>query len=262
MLIFAMTVAYTMMNCFVAHYFLLVVKYNWSNKEISQRRERWWYASVVCLATVPPITAAAYDRIHTSETVLLCMVASGPSGCSYDNEGECNTSQDTVGAISAYIAILTVLIFAVASFCLTFTVFRTVRAKFASSARFSFQGSTNEGASEQVRIVRNKCVLYSLGYLNTFLPVLFSAIVSEVFFTEDADNQEFNALIYSNQLLAWFFMPLQGCFNALVYFEWLPCLKKRKTKRDSDKTASATTLSTTASATAAVAEDVEYVQNT
>lgn len=135
-----------------------------------------------------------------------------PVGCDKDEEVRCEHKQlaSMLGQIRVGFAFFTSLI----SCSCTLAIYLKVRSTTVKS-RHRFDGSLSAAAERRLRSVAIQSLFYTGIYINTFLwPVIGAMVVS---FEDDAVERRGEPGLFALQWALWFFLPLQGALNFLVY---------------------------------------------
>lgn len=206
------TLAVAMYSSFLSLYFYFSIQF--SSKREKQPEDvigYWEWGAHACALLLPggvAVAAAATGNIDVAEGLGLCAIESfecargeiDESACVSTGNDEWSIPQDTQALRWSYFASMIASI--VASVISTLLVSGKVR----STLRSDDNGLTEE-VKQRLRAVATQAVLYTGVFLNTLIwPILAIIIPTDT-----------KAPVYFLHLLAFFFYPLQGVFNCLIY---------------------------------------------
>merc|ERR1740139_63721 len=196
-------------NATLSIIFLLIVRYSWSEEDF-----RKWSYFILCS---PPLLATLiyipmfryYTYMNYNGSGFACNFTPSPPGCNLTPEMECN--EENLG-IYDYQALIAVFILFLTSSIIIYACVRLFLVARQSDERMLAYRSSERSNYATSNTVAVSGLLYSGGNLLAVLPLIIFMIgalakVNGVSF--------FWTFIYIQLAI---FMPLQGFFNALVYF--------------------------------------------
>lgn len=195
-------------------YYLLVIRYEKNPEELHWRFE----IPVYVMATSVPLTIATtgviIDGYRPRVLAEICFITSCGSS-DLEETGSCPEKKAAEVLIRIYMLVVAGI--AIASCIATTLVYLTVRKRVQTIVDPSlFQNVDPEVARNRLRWIGSQAVAYTFNYLNTLLwqSILFFLSSDPV---RAHTNLQGKSWVYVLQMLCWFFIPLQGLFNCLVY---------------------------------------------
>ena len=139
------------------------------------------------------------------------------------NFGDCVMGKldecDVEAGASWYLGWVNVVLFvlpAVAALCLTAGLYCTVKKKLAATRQFSFVDQNTQQQQDLLKATRNQAMLYALAYWNSFFWYFLYGMTGGDDLTV-IDQEGEVPYLFAVQVLVWFFFPLQGFVNLVVY---------------------------------------------
>jgi hypothetical protein len=236
-------------NCFLSIYFLLSIRYSWREQDFTK------CIKGVCLLVVllVPIATSSFTASHNafnySSNTQICITGDYPDGCRKNEDVECERGETSLPG-TLFFAVMSM--FGLTGFASTVMVYWTVRSRirrtlrhgrswaenvsmsnntsgrddiqnnlnaaFTSTRRHSTSlgSSLTSGQQERIRQTAWQAVFYSLAFFNFFVWP-FVTYINQIVNNGQPGDHEQEPLWFSLNLLTWFFYPLQGFFNAMVY---------------------------------------------
>lgn len=196
-------------------YFLLVIRYGWSDWKIAKSFEVISFAVAVAISWSGAIWGFVTKSFNPRPNDLLCMSQGYPFECEMDPNVECiRGGEDTnLGALIASLSLLC----GFGGLVTTTMVYITVRqqtTRHRSKHRYSFI----PGTEKRLKEVATQCMLYFLVYVNVFIWPLGTNLIYGITRKENGEEPNRNDLgPYMYSLISWFFFPITGLFNCMVY---------------------------------------------
>ncbi|CAB9528139.1 expressed unknown protein [Seminavis robusta] len=214
-------------NVYLSFYYLAIVRYGWrENKPVSGSMvmPKWevvLHALTVLIPLGLGIAAGSIKAMGPHPFLAGCFLARSPHGCEEGTELECFFTNQV--AFTALFVILMIYVTAgtFAAVLSTFMVYWTVRSKLSKTIRFNSvtSTSTNNDTTFHRRIqeVRRQSMLYSLTYLNSYVWMMISLMVTVFASSERMHAHRAAPGVYFLTLMVSVMFPLQGLLNFLVY---------------------------------------------
>lgn len=211
-------------NCSLAMYYLLVIKYNWSN-EMLHRIERWTHGAILSFSVGSAILLLPLTQYNPIGTV--CWVMGSPPRCgssSYQaSDVECERGDHAYlyGMALFYGPLWVCVLACIASMVV---IYFEVRKTHRRMRRYSVNGSTKRrhqvhsmrrSASDQTSVAM-QAVLYSLSFFVTWTPSTVWSVA-----------HWFNMESFALDFLSAFCEPLQGFWNALIFVRKRPSSQEK-----------------------------------
>jgi len=209
-------------NCSLATYFLVQLKYNWSDQRI-KAIEKWFHIipwSVGLAFSIPGLVMKAYGPAS-----LVCTIAYPvyPFGCdSPESSTECQRGLSP-RQVLIFFGIAVVIMFLCICYVLLimFMVYRAVRDIENRAAQYSIaqyrprQSSNNNNSNShnsRSRRIMVQGILYSVILFVVHLPLSIA-----IFYEFSSGGRPDDDTRYVLEILSFTFFPAQGFFNVLVY---------------------------------------------
>ena len=201
----------TILSLWLSLYFYMKVKYNKQERDMVNLFRYLVTASfLVCLGLA--ISGLIVPQGFAPRTYhSVCSFGD----CVMGKLDECNVE---AGA-SWYLGWVNLVVFvlpAVAALCFTAGLYFTVKKKIAATRQFSFVDQNTQQQQDLLKATRNQAMLYALAYWNSFFWYFLYGMTGGDDLTVIDQIGEVPCL-FAVQVLAWFFFPLQGFVNLVVY---------------------------------------------
>jgi hypothetical protein len=214
-------------NCSLALYYLLVIKYNWSN-EMLHRIERWVHVAILSFSIGSSIALLPLEQYNPIGTV--CWVIGSPQRCGHSSyrvsDVPCERGDYAyLYGLALFYGPLWVCVLAciVSMVAIYFEVRKTHRRmrRYSMPPDVSEQGYSKKKRRLQVHALRRsatdqtsvamQAILYSLSFFVTWTPSTIWSIA-----------HWFNVESFALDFLSAFCEPLQGFWNALIFIRKRP----------------------------------------
>lgn len=224
-------------------YYLLVVRYGYTETDVSQSIEPMMHTFCLVLPFIGAVYSLKTDNFNPMLAV--CHIAAYPAGCDVDDDVECTRGQNAkyVALVTGAGWILAAITIVPFNMMLLYCTVRQqearshsnviVRTRSGNSSDFDLNAETPTRHSHQENAVayystgskRLRSVLHqSLKYVGGFFLVFMWVPVYRIAGVRLEKSQLFPILIFNS-----FFYPLQGFFNFLIYIEpRVAVVRKRK----------------------------------
>mmetsp|Transcript_42475 Transcript_42475/g.102316 ORF Transcript_42475/g.102316 Transcript_42475/m.102316 type:complete len:501 (+) Transcript_42475:370-1872(+) len=201
----------TFLSLWLSLYFYMKVKYNKQERDMVKLFRHLVSASVlVCLGLA--ISGLVVPQGYAPRTYHnVCTFGD----CVMGKVDEC----DVETGASWYLGWVNVVLFvlpAVAALGLTAGLYCTVKKKLAATRQFSFVDQNTQQQQDLLKATRNQATLYALAYWNSFFWYFLYGMTGG----DDPtviDQEGEVPYLFAVQVLVWFFFPLQGFVNLVVY---------------------------------------------
>ena len=164
------------------------------------------------------VGAATTQSINPGVTTLVCSFNAYPAFCTSPKHPEIECERGEMFRIFDLAFVATSFIASIVGFSSTIRVFSSYKRTIQQSRRYDFSGGSSSDdnlgqttrKTEEMPELTYQAVLYSLVYLNTMIWPILVLLVALFFYHTPPVR-------LTTLLLAWFFYPLQGFGNLLVY---------------------------------------------
>mmetsp|Transcript_14664 Transcript_14664/g.35367 ORF Transcript_14664/g.35367 Transcript_14664/m.35367 type:complete len:475 (+) Transcript_14664:1608-3032(+) len=200
---------------YLGMYFLLVIRYHWSDRKIARCFERIWFGFAAGIAWAGAIWGLVTKSFNPRPNDLLCFSQGYPYECELDPNVECiRGGEDTnMGSLIAMVS----LFCGFGGLVTTTMVYISVR-QTTKQHQSRHRYSSIIGMEKRLRTVATQCMLYFLVYANVIIWPVGTNIIYGITRKENGEEPARNDFApYTYSLISWFFFPITGLFNCMVY---------------------------------------------
>jgi hypothetical protein len=206
-------------NCTLALYFLLILKYGWSEKQLITL-ERWIHAVILGFSFGTAILFLPLGFYNPTGQV--CWIIGDPIDCSgsslHSTDVPCNRGYHAwiVGIATFYAPLWVCICLCIISMTVIYFHVKKIRRRMNRYSIGNFQAHTSGRSSNDSSRVATQAILYTLAFLLTWTPSTLWSI-----------SKWFNWSHLALDLAAAFFEPLQAFWNLLAFARTRPSTKRK-----------------------------------
>jgi hypothetical protein len=185
-----------------------------SNSDGEKRFRRIGHGVALFISLVFAVAGLVTNSFNVKPHSQMCYYADYPPGCAHNDDLDTACERGGNYEVQSNARTLTcILIAAVGVFC-TIAIYIKVRST-TRSPQDSFQGSSSAAAARRQKAVATQAILYTLVYLNSCFWMALAEGIRNV--EKLSDNEVSYTGKYAMFWLVYFFVPLQGALNFVVY---------------------------------------------
>lgn len=206
-------------SAFVSLYFLLTVKHQYTQRDF-RRLEPIFHAIAWSAPVILGTAGLLLEGFNVPQLGHMCSFATGPPSCRLpiNDSGEkisCSRGRYTNELGGTFQASL--MLCALAGIVNTILLYISITKTHANNRRHSFGSQLSESRDWRDRLCFQQAALYVVSYVNSFLWYGMKALLTTILPYETV-RQPSRALVFLPILLGSICMPLQGFFNAIIFF--------------------------------------------
>ncbi|CAJ1954501.1 unnamed protein product [Cylindrotheca closterium] len=200
---------------YLGMYFLLVIRYQWSDRKIAKYFEFISFGVAAGISWSAGLWGLVTKSFNPRPNDLLCLSQGYPYKCELDPNVECirGGADTNVGSMIATVSSLCGIGGLVTTTMVYFSVWEITK-----QHRSKHRYSSALGMEQRLKEVAKQCMLYFLVYVNVFIWPIGTNIIYGISRKDSGEEPARNDLgpyIYS--LISWFFFPITGLLNCMVY---------------------------------------------
>ena len=213
-------------------YFVLIIRYQWSDRKISRYFEVPAFLVAIGISWSGAILGVVTNSFNPRPNDLLCLSQGYPFQCELSEEVECIRGgiDANAGNLIASISMFSGLGGFVTTSMVYMSVYQVTKKH---QARHSF--SQLGGMEKRLQEVAKQCFLYFLVYLNVMIWPLGTNLIYGISKLDGSDMvapKRNDLFPYLYSLISWFFFPITGLFNCMVYLrpryvQWRLCYPRK-----------------------------------
>ena len=195
-------------------YFVLIIRYRCPDRIIARYLELPAFLIAIFIGGAMGVWGIMAQTFNPGPNELLCLSQTYPDECGVDSSVECirGTNDTNFGLIFVFLSCFCALGGIITTTLVYCSVWKVVK-KHRTSHRFS----SLDGMEQQLQSVAKQCILYFLVYGNVFLWPLVTNLVYGLTMSDGSKASRTSLLSYMFNVMSWFFFPITGLFNCMVY---------------------------------------------
>lgn len=206
--------ASNMYSCLLAGYFLLMIRYRWTESRIASFFEPWIHILPWIIPTVSIVVALMTKSLNPMYHFGVCGFFQFPADCLVNEKVECLRGGHAIQLVVDYFFNASSMVMTIVGVIWTRMMYRHVRSV---NLRGSGIALNRELVDKRTQAVAWQSISYTIVYAAAFFFTLFGFVAAVVVEAVDFYGASDNPLIMVMVYLVYILYPIQGLLNSLVY---------------------------------------------
>lgn len=214
--------ASNMYSCQLAGYFLLMIRYRWSEERLVKKFEPWVHILPWIIPTIAISFLLATKAFNPHYLFGVCSFFQYPVDCRVNDQIDCERGGHFLQQYVAFLYYGSSMIMSIVGTVWTWLMYRHVQAMGKRGAARSM----DRGAFiyKRTRAVSLQSIWYTVVYASAFFFIFFGFVVTLILEADDFYGAPDDPIIMFLIYLLYFLYPIQGFLNFLVYMVRITCM--------------------------------------